>query len=134
MIKLCKKCKSEKPTIEFYHYKDGRFYSWCKLCHSGNSNSNPNRKKIWRKSALKRQYGISNEIYAKLKQYQKNLCAICRQKGHTNIRQKYPLYVDHNHITGKVRGLLCAKCHTMLGYLEDSNLCKKGFNYLKRSK
>lgn len=65
--------------------------------------------KYWR---LKR-YGLSDEEYQKLRVDQK-VCSIC------NRPSERTLHVDHNHLTDKVRGLLCFKCNAMLGLAEDN--------------
>lgn len=47
--------------------------------------------------------------------HQNNVCAICG--GRNSDRD---LAVDHNHITGEVRGLLCTRCNMGLGYFMDN--------------
>lgn len=60
-------------------------------------------------------YGISHDDYDALLEYQKGCCAICRRHQSEFSRQ---LAVDHNHNTGRIRGLLCGYCNTALGQLE----------------
>ena len=60
-------------------------------------------------------YGITIEDYEKLLVSQNGVCAIC--SGEPDTRWKI-LAVDHCHKTGKVRGLLCMTCNTMIGRLE----------------
>lgn len=60
-------------------------------------------------------YGISIEEYRKLLVRQKGLCAACLLP----INHKKP-YIDHNHLTGKVRGLLHANCNSTLGFVKDN--------------
>jgi hypothetical protein len=60
-------------------------------------------------SFLLRHYGISLERYRELEQKQNRVCAICHK---ADVKS---LDIDHNHKTGKVRGLLCRKCNTALG-------------------
>jgi hypothetical protein len=56
-------------------------------------------------------------------------CAIC--EVHENDLKK-PLAVDHNHITGNIRGLLCINCNTGIGKFKDSTeLLNKTIKYLK---
>ena len=52
---------------------------------------------------------------------QKGVCAVCGLPE-TTITRGYlqPLAVDHDHSSGKIRGLLCVKCNTALGLLKDS--------------
>ncbi len=58
-------------------------------------------------------YGIGLEDYLNLMAYQDDLCLVCHKRD-------IQLYVDHNHQTGRVRGLLCNLCNVSLGRLEDS--------------
>jgi hypothetical protein len=64
-------------------------------------------------SHVVRQYGLSRESYLKMYEAQGRKCAIngCDRTG--------KLVVDHDHVTGKVRGLLCGPCNTRLGHLGD---------------
>jgi hypothetical protein len=57
-------------------------------------------------------YGLSNEDYQQLLADQAGRCAICKQLA-TKL-----LHVDHNHTTGRVRGLLCQRCNLLLGSYE----------------
>ena len=71
---------------------------------------------------LKTRYNITPEQYAEMSINQGNRCAICgneetAQHNHTKKIQK--LAVDHCHITGKVRGLLCQDCNRGLGKFHD---------------
>jgi hypothetical protein len=67
---------------------------------------------------LKQTYGIHSRDYNKMLAEQGGRCAIC---GTENPGSRYEVFfVDHDHITGKVRGLLCAKCNYLLGYAKDS--------------
>jgi hypothetical protein len=69
-------------------------------------------------TARKRRYGITKEQYEELLIKQESRCAICSTdkvgRNHTSF------HVDHNHDTGKVRGLLCDKCNRGLGYFNDN--------------
>lgn len=67
-----------------------------------------------RKTRLKK-FGITEADYEKLLNEQGGVCAICG--GQPDTRWKI-FAVDHDHATGKVRGLLCMVCNTMLGRLE----------------
>jgi hypothetical protein len=61
---------------------------------------------------LFRTYGLTQDHYLTMLEYQNHLCACCK------IRP--PRYVDHNHETGEVRGLLCQPCNTALGFVMES--------------
>jgi len=67
---------------------------------------------------LIQRYGITAEDYYTLLAQQGGGCAIC---GATigEVKRNRRLFVDHDHKTKRVRGLLCAKCNTALGYLKD---------------
>ena len=80
-------------------------------------------------SALERnrksKYGISPQDYLKMLQSQNGACAICG-----DVKTKY--VIDHNHKTGKVRGILCHACNVGIGNLKDnSELLKKAAGYIK---
>ncbi len=84
---------------------------------------------------LKKNYNITLEEYNKLFKSQNGVCAICEEKEtRTDGRSKKirNLAVDHNHITGRNRGLLCCSCNSALGLLQDSPLIiKKALKYLE---
>lgn len=88
----------------------------------------PRGKEVYRKSLLKRQFGLSLEKYTEMFNSQSGLCAIC------NKSQSYKmLAVDHNHKTGRVRGLLCSICNTVLGLLyEDMTTMKSMMDYIQK--
>jgi hypothetical protein len=73
------------------------------------------------KSWLKQKYNLSLDDFEALLRKQGNRCAICFKsiEGETlgGVRRAN---VDHDHATGKVRGLLCTGCNTALGKFEDS--------------
>lgn len=82
-------------------------------------------------------YGVTAEDYERLKRKQKNRCAICGQKErriHYKTKKRQSLSVDHDHITGLVRGLLCRDCNFALGLFQHSlKLLLKAIKYLKVS-
>lgn len=79
---------------------------------------------------LQKKFGISMEEYKAMWIEQKGCCAIC---GRYQFEFKIGLAVDHNHITGKIRGLLCGSCNSAIGKLQDSPLlCLKAKEYLEK--
>lgn len=78
-------------------------------------------KEIWDKSRLKRNlkflYGLTVSEYEQLSASQFHRCAICDRHA-DDCRQR--LNVDHDHVTGKVRGLLCGPCNAALGIFQDN--------------
>lgn len=79
--------------------------------------NNPEKVKT---GTLKETYGISLDIYQQMLIAQNNCCAICRSLV-PGAKKTY-FYVDHDHDTGKVRGLLCMKCNLGLSHFNDSPL------------
>jgi len=137
-MKICTRCKEIKPKSEFYKDKrrpDGltchcsacnRFYA-NKVCKEKKNKAS----KTWkqnnpikcREQWLKQVYGITYEHYVNMFEQQNGCCAICKQslilfgtKDQTHLIAN----VDHCHTTNKIRGLLCRKCNTAIGLLNDN--------------
>ncbi len=148
MTKVCKQCKIEKPLTEFY--KDKSFKSGyranCKPCkdistfawrakHKDQYNANMRKlratdKSMFKNIDLKRTYGITLEDYNKMLIEQSHKCKICKKP---NKSTKRTFAVDHDHITGKVRGLLCYGCNRALHVLDTPNLLTASLDYLKKA-
>lgn len=76
-----------------------------------------------RRLDLERVYGLTTEGYDKLLEDSGGQCAICGKAAE--------LVVDHDHVSGKVRGLLCRKCNVAIGSLGDSpETLRRAFAYL----
>jgi hypothetical protein len=74
-----------------------------------------------------RQYGVSEQKYQEMLIKQEGVCGICR------LATKHRLCVDHEHRTGKIRGLLCKPCNVALGNMEDSPLrLRAAADYVER--
>lgn len=145
--KKCSKCKVEKEDSEFYNYvknKDGKDCQ-CKKCkieasqkiakykYKNNPDFVKHKIKIAEIARLKRKYNISIEHREELLQKQNHKCAICG-KLDTECNQQFA--VDHNHITNKIRGLLCVRCNSALGMLNadfGTDLLEKAINYIKEN-
>ena len=92
---------------------------------------NNTHKEEGKKYNLKRKYNITQEQYDELYNKQNGCCAIC--KKHQSELKKI-LGVDHNHKTGKIRGLLCDNCNKGLGCLkDDKDIINNAGNYLKEN-
>jgi hypothetical protein len=75
-----------------------------------------------------KRYCLTSSEYKKMFKDQNGLCKICFKECISN----QSLSVDHCHTTGKIRGLLCKKCNTALGMLEDNIVYfKNAIEYLK---
>lgn len=91
---------------------------------------NPEKTKLaYRRCMLKRRYGITLEEYEKMFAEQDGKCAICKGVCPTGRN----LAVDHDHDTGKVRGLLCSRCNQGIGQLRNIAILQSAITYLKES-
>lgn len=89
----------------------------CKECYA------KERREGW---AHLKQYGITIDDYNRLFIAQEGRCVICHEPSDKR------LFVDHNHQTGQVRGLLCRQCNTHLGQLErDRSWAQAAEAYLR---
>jgi hypothetical protein len=71
------------------------------------------------------------EQYNYLLSTQNGKCAICNI-DHTQLKRR--IAVDHDHVTGKIRGLLCDKCNRGLGlFCDNKDFLKKAANYLTQN-
>lgn len=130
--KKCKTCKSLKPLEQFNKtgYKQTR-RGTCAECHNAYSrtqyalNPLPHRERN-----LIRRYGITAIQYSSMLTAQGNKCAICKT---SNIKLKKALCIDHQHSTGKIRGLLCIACNHALGLFKDNiTVLHRAAEYLQK--
>lgn len=155
LLKTCSKCDLEKDLSSYHRdksKKDG-LHPVCKECHTkrwlehklkpGVLDRSRAKSKEWREAnparnsasircaTLRKKYGISSAQYEKLFDEQGRVCAICKgveSKGYGRM------HVDHNHSTGKVRGILCQACNVTLGKMQDSpELLRAAANYLENN-
>ena len=92
-----------------------------------------NYKRIMLKSRMKSRYGITPEEYETMLESQGHTCAICGNSHTEGTNGK--LYIDHCHVTGKVRGLLCMKCNSAIGKLgDDPTIIQRASEYLLKHK
>lgn len=136
--KRCWICREHKPLEEFHLCSRSRdsHQGACKPCTK-------TQHKLWvrthRKQAalieLRRQckrYGITPEQYNKILVAQKSICKICGNSNESYKDGKHRLFIDHDHKTGKVRGLLCDACNRGLGYFKNEpKLLKNAIQYLE---
>lgn len=89
-----------------------------------------NKKFPWKaREANLRQFGLSIEDYEGMLAKQNGTCQICCEPP--GVRR---LAVDHCHVSGKVRGLLCINCNHALGKMKDSpELLEAAAQYLRRN-
>lgn len=148
----CTKCGKYKKLTEFYRQrsKASGYYCQCKLCvskwmhlpenrakkaASERKRKAKNRKKwnakargYYLKSRLKN-YGMGLSEYDHLLNLQNGKCAICGRNKPINGHKRFCL--DHDHRTGKLRGLLCIKCNLGMGNFDDNpEIIKAALAYL----
>ena len=148
--KICGKCKIEKDLTMFSKEKNGKIPWACKECKNKMYKEweakNPDKRKrlhqdFYNKKKdrmrwyfIEKKYGMSQEKYYQLLEEQNNGCKIC---GTTEAKHRSSnnLLVDHCHVTGKYRGLLCNRCNTSLGFVNDDiELLENMVKYLKEYK
>lgn len=100
----CRKCLRTLPldNFRFFNTRDNKRHHICRACR------NVHRKIV---------RDANREEYETLLQDQDNACAIC---GITAEEIGKKLIVDHNHETLKIRGLLCWRCNSGLGFFKDN--------------
>ena len=146
-MKICTQCNIEKDETSFYkdkRRKDG-IKAKCKSCCSiaekqyyyKDGSKTTSRRMCLKNTQLKYLYGISLEEVNMMHKNQNGCCAICKSSiktiGGSQNRIEIGC-VDHNHATGKVRGLLCHSCNRALGLLKDSKeVLRNALNYLENS-
>ena len=150
IMRICTKCGREFPaTPEFFHrQKDGKhgITSRCKQCTNryGRKWYQSNKEKVkqsnykWRAKNLGRsqaagrkwklkRYRISLAEFDTMMKEQNGVCAICNKPAKVGKS----LCVDHDHKTGKIRGLLCQSCNLLIGNAKDDiEVVFKALHYL----
>jgi len=126
--KRCPDCQEIKPPEDFprnKNYRDGR-HPYCKPCH--NARGKESKQRLYggsRHYHLTRRYGIGAAEVDAMIERQGGLCAICRERK--------PEHVDHDHLSGRVRGILCFGCNGGLGQFQDNTeWMARAIEYVKR--
>jgi DNA-directed RNA polymerase subunit RPC12/RpoP len=131
--KKCPKCRERKERSEYWNdasRPDG-ITAYCKPCKANVTNMHISKnfeyyKNSWKTYNLKKKYDLSMEQFEKMLETQDYKCSICKKS-----LEKYSA-VDHDHKTGKVRGILCRKCNLGLGAAKDNTeILKNMINYLE---
>jgi Recombination endonuclease VII len=152
-LKHCSDCKLDQSVLFFYRNRarPSGYSSQCKTCADKRrvkrSKENRQRENESRRDYYKRTYtpqngkkkelqkfGLTLDSFSAMKEAQNDACAVCKrpeQINHTKGKKR-ELAVDHCHLTGRVRGLLCNACNTGIGKLKDSpQLLEAAIMYLK---
>jgi hypothetical protein len=121
-IKHCGGCGQDKPLSAFNKRSGTKsgVQSRCKECQVKSATKwakdNPaEHSAAYARYRRKSLYGVTEEQFQAMLKGQNNACGICKKVK--------PLGVDHNHTTGKVRGLLCQKCNHAIGLLDEDPKC-----------
>ena len=138
---MCSKCNVIKELDYFFkdkYSRDGR-YTLCKLCkkqackewrkkypEKHNAMMRAYNAKHRRRIHYQTDYGLSLQDYQAMFDKQGGVCGICALPQ-TGIR---PLNIDHCHLTGKIRGLLCYTCNRDISILDNEDKLRKAKIYL----
>lgn len=124
----CQKCGMAKPIDQFpiaRNTRSGR-RATCLACNNAEEKARPKAHRVSAQPGYKRAerfrriYGITIDEYDQMLADQDGRCAICREPSSWNRREGDVLPIDHDHATGKVRGLLCHPCNQALGLMRDN--------------
>lgn len=145
-MKWCYNCKKIKSRDDFYPDRSKKrqrldgLAAWCKVCAKAakqtwvvKNRERHNKYQITRR--LKTKFGVEYEIYEQMFKEQDGKCAICKTSEPTPRKRgkRINFDIDHNHTTGKIRGLLCSKCNVGLGaFNEDIQLLEIALAYLRK--
>jgi hypothetical protein len=130
-MKACKSCKTFQVESNFYAHKStaDKLFTTCKFCCKvADAARKRNYSTLARVSSkMKYNYGITLDDYNRMYELQSGVCMICKKKE-TNGKR---LAIDHDHDTGKVRGLLCNHCNIGLGkFFDNPQLLQSAINYI----
>lgn len=108
-MKKCTRCKKEKPFEDFYRIgkgtRGGPYRSWCKKCHTTQPRNDF------------RKYGLTPESRESLLSSVGYACEVCKVSHYDSVRG---LMIDHDHKTGKIRGVLCKNCNFAEGFTRSN--------------
>jgi hypothetical protein len=133
----CNKCGESKP-ISAFRVTEKRRWRSCTACLNAQMrawNASP-RGQRWGEAKKLSRYGLTIEQYEAILAAQGGVCAICRKPEpaidpRTNSPRK--LAVDHCHVSGTPRGLLCVLCNQGIGqFREDPLLLGAAIDYLQK--
>lgn len=137
MRKRCYRCKEKKDIILFSRNrcrKDG-FADQCKACQREYILTYARTPIDKKNKLLGNYYGVSSQFYTTLYKQQCGVCSICgKPESATSSKgNAIALSVDHDHETGKTRGLLCHKCNRGLGLFRDNiDVLASAISYLQQ--
>ena len=127
--KYCPSCKQVLPIEDFVRNRSTKsgFGSYCRPCQAAKAAESIKRVHgSGRHYHLKHRYGLgADEVLAMLEE-QGSLCLVCRRQMTVETA-----HVDHDHVTGNVRGLLCFGCNGGMGqFADDPQVLVRAARYL----
>lgn len=146
-MKQCSRCRETKPFAEFHRRTkstDG-FNFHCRACEKTHKRKRyladsskeiaksqryyrNNRTSVQHRERLRR-YGLTQEQFETMMVQQNRSCDICLEPF---SKFKKAPFVDHNHLTGTIRGLLCQNCNSLIGFSrEDAHVFIAAMHYLE---
>lgn len=144
ILKICKK-HGELNALQVYKRRKGKDWLSCRQCVKECTKRFDEKVTSFFRNSYRKNYTLSKtglvfskEDYILLLNKQNNLCAICDKpesivNNHNGKIKR--LAIDHDHKTGKVRGLLCQKCNTSIGAFNESiEALERAILYLKKHK
>jgi hypothetical protein len=118
-LRECRVCGEVKPPSEFYGDKPSRRCKECEKAYQRDRYHNGVGKRQSWANYIKRTHGITADEYEDMFDEQDGKCLIC---GRTE-EEAYPdgrrHAVDHDHETGRIRGILCGNCNQAIGHMND---------------
>lgn len=123
--KICASCSVEKPQTAF-HKQGVRRHSYCADCYNARYRGKARKAAdpVQRRAQnMRSRYGISPADAEAMLAGQGGVCAICKTEPTRPV-------VDHNHATGKARGILCHPCNVALAHVEDVEFRAAALAYL----
>lgn len=128
--KICAACRAQKPLAQFHRQPSGAMgrHTYCAECFNARYRGKQ-RKAVSPKRRSdqnrKSRYGLTPDQIKAMIHAQRGGCAICD-------RALVTFHVDHEHDTGRVRGLLCHRCNIRLGGWDDAEFRSRALQYLDR--
>ena len=129
LIKPCSTCGEPKDLDQYYahpHTHDG-LQTVCKSCHAKTSSAGyrkmsqteKDRRNARSKAA---RYGMSLDEMLAYVDAHNGLCDVCGKPDETHRKATWTnkLTFDHDHVSGKLRGMLCSRCNIAIGSVEDN--------------
>jgi len=113
--KYCSVCLTVLPLKEFANAKGRRKEKACE-CRNCRKEYKARTKEHNREVAVFRLYGIAQKQFESMLKDRQGKCKICK----TKTPGRHGFEIDHNHTTGKVRGLLCHRCNKAIGLFDDN--------------